>query len=96
MKMFRCTRYVKKSSRHIVPTKNHNDSTPQNYPMNSMERRASIQSNWSGSTLVEKNHGNTASLRTIYCDDDLDVAASSLESQLGNDNCRGRTMVSGK
>jgi len=91
--MFRCTRYIKRSSRHIVPTKN--DST-QNYPMNSIERRASIQSNWSGSTLVEKNHGNTASLRTIYCDDDLDVAASSLESQLGNDNCRGRTMVSGK
>lgn len=94
--MFRCTRYVKKSSQHVVPTKYHDDSTPQNNPMKSMDRRASIQSNWSGSTLLEKNHGNTASLRTIYCDDDLDVAASSLKSQLGNDNCRGRTMVSGK
>jgi hypothetical protein len=44
---------------------------------------------------IEKNHSKTASLRTIYSERGLNPATS-LESQLSNDNCRGNTLVSGE
>jgi hypothetical protein len=87
------------SHNYPAKSKNRTASIHGNQRGNTLEAGEGLHKIASGNDIlfesipVEKNHSDAASLRTVY--GSLN-AATSLESQLSNDNCRGRTLVSGE